>query len=199
MNRARPEISGRDVVVFASHSHGDHYSPVIFGWRGGAPPRAVRPVGRHPDAGGGVPDRPRGDARPRGPLGARARSTDAGAAFLVRTDGKTIFHAATSTGGTGTARRIPATRGWRATTGVRSTPCAGRRSTSPSCRRPAPGGQVPLGDRLFHARGGRRYGGADAPVGTVRPHRPPARGGDGRALPRPDRGLLPARGARVSL
>ena len=34
------EVSGRDVVVFASHSHGDHYSPVIFGWRGTLPAKA---------------------------------------------------------------------------------------------------------------------------------------------------------------
>ena len=87
------EISGRDVVVFASHSHGDHYSPVIFGWRGALP--RVRYV---------LSDDIRtreeafrigpGETLDLGDLSVRAlRSTDAGAAFLVRTDGKTVFHA----------------------------------------------------------------------------------------------------------
>ena len=87
------EVSGRDVVVFASHSHGDHYSPVIFGWRGTLP--RVRYV---------LSDDIRtreeafrigpGETLDLGDLSVRAlRSTDAGAAFLVRTGGKTIFHA----------------------------------------------------------------------------------------------------------
>lgn len=131
-----------------------------------------------------------------GDLSVRAlRSTDAGAAFLVRTAERRFFTRATSTGGTGTARRIPTTRGWRATTAARSTPCAGEDRPRLPARRPAPGGQVPLGDRLFHARGGRRYGGADAPVGTVRPHRPPARGGDGRAPTAPGSRATPGAGS----
>ena len=30
-------LQGRDVVVFVSHSHGDHYNPAIFQWRKGNP------------------------------------------------------------------------------------------------------------------------------------------------------------------
>lgn len=73
--------------MFASHSHGDHYSPVIFGWRGALP--RVRYV---------LSDDIRtreeafrigpGETLDLGDLSVRAlRSTDAGAA-LPRQDGR---------------------------------------------------------------------------------------------------------------
>ena len=87
------EIFGRDVVVFASHSHGEHYSPAVFGWRKQLP--RVRYV---------LADdiRTREEAYRVGPgetldlgdLSVRTlRSTDEGVAFLVKTDGLTVYHA----------------------------------------------------------------------------------------------------------
>lgn len=186
--------------MFASHSHGDHYSPVIFGWRGALP--RVRYV---------LSDDIRtreeafrigpGETLDLGDLSVRAlRSTDAGAAFLVRTDGKTIFHAGDLNWWH-----------WNGETDSYNARMARdyRREIDTLRGEKIDLAFLPVDPRLedkylwgidyFMRAAGRRYGGADAPVGTVRPHRPPARGGDG---PRPYRARIAGysrRGERVTL
>ncbi len=87
------EIRDENVVVFASHSHPDHYSPRIFSWR--------KEIGRIRYV---ISDEIRtkedcvrlqaGQALSLGDLTVRALdSTDIGCAFLVKTDGLCIYHA----------------------------------------------------------------------------------------------------------
>jgi L-ascorbate metabolism protein UlaG (beta-lactamase superfamily) len=87
------EIRGEDTVVFASHSHPDHYSPRIFAWRGTVPKiRYVLSSDIHTreNAARIGP----GEEKDLGDLRVRAlRSTDQGVAFLVKADGLCIYHA----------------------------------------------------------------------------------------------------------
>ena len=88
-------LTGKPVLVFASHSHGDHYDPVIFRWRGQLPgiqyilssdiaaPAAADTHFIGPDAllqvgGAAVRTLP---------------STDLGVAFVIEVDGLRIYHA----------------------------------------------------------------------------------------------------------
>lgn len=87
------EIRDQDVVVFASHSHPDHYSPKIFGWR--------KKIGKiryvladQIKAGESAVKIHPGETRDLGDLSVRALdSTDLGVAFLIKADGLCIFHA----------------------------------------------------------------------------------------------------------
>ncbi|WP_312643473.1 MBL fold metallo-hydrolase [Hydrogenoanaerobacterium sp.] len=87
------EIKDLDVVVFASHSHYDHFNPVIFEWRAQLP--KVRYV---------LSDDIRtredavmvhqGNSYDLGDMSVRVfDSTDIGVAFLVKVDGLCIYHA----------------------------------------------------------------------------------------------------------
>lgn len=90
----RPEeIRDQDVVVFASHSHPDHYSPKIFSWQkeigkiryvlADQIKTGEESLGVHP-----------GKTYDLGDLSVRALdSTDIGVAFLIKADGLCIFHA----------------------------------------------------------------------------------------------------------
>lgn len=87
------EIKDEDVVIFASHSHPDHYSTRIFSWRKKIPKiRYIladeihsheKAFAAHPGQTGDL-----GDVTIR-----TLKSTDIGAAFLVKTDGLCIYHA----------------------------------------------------------------------------------------------------------
>ena len=87
------EIANEDVVVFASHSHPDHYSPRIFSWRRDIP--KIRyvisdEIRTREEALMAAP----GQTYDFGDLSVRTlRSTDRGVAFLVKTDGVTVYHA----------------------------------------------------------------------------------------------------------
>lgn len=87
------ELKGQNVVVFASHRHPDHFSPRIFAWRRVLP--SVRYVLssdiRTPEDAEKL--RP-GETAGLGGLTVRTlRSTDEGVAFLIKTDGLSIYHA----------------------------------------------------------------------------------------------------------
>lgn len=87
------ELRGENTVVFASHSHPDHYSPRIFAWRRTVP--GVRyvlssDIRTEEEAVRIAP----GEEADLGDLRVRAlRSTDRGVAFLVDADGLCIYHA----------------------------------------------------------------------------------------------------------
>lgn len=106
-----------DVVVFASHKHGDHFNPRILEWQNtipniryvlshdipkrhfpGIPHEAIHEAG-HPDEGIQNARILRMKAHEKlalpyiGMVIRTFRSTDAGVAFWVEVDGKTIFHA----------------------------------------------------------------------------------------------------------
>lgn len=87
------ELGGKPVVVFSSHSHHDHFNPIIFSWRGkvseiqyvlsddistSEEALFVSPGQRYERNGVTIET---------------LNSTDEGVAFLVRTDGFTIYHA----------------------------------------------------------------------------------------------------------
>ncbi|MFR2561427.1 MAG: MBL fold metallo-hydrolase [Anaeromassilibacillus sp.] len=86
-------LQGRDVVVFVSHSHGDHYNPAIFQWRKGNP--QIRyiladEIATKED----VLSVKAGKTYPLGGLEVRTLdSTDLGVAFLVKADGLCLYHA----------------------------------------------------------------------------------------------------------
>ena len=87
------EIRDKNVVVFASHSHPDHYSPKIFSWRKTV--KQIRyvladEIRTQEEAVKVAP----GETKDLGDLSVRAlESTDLGAAFLVKADGLTVYHA----------------------------------------------------------------------------------------------------------
>ena len=87
------EIRDRDVVVFVSHRHPDHYSPRILGWRREiAKIRYVLSddIRAREDA---VMVHP-GQTADLGDMTVRTlRSTDEGVAFLIDADGLCIYHA----------------------------------------------------------------------------------------------------------
>lgn len=88
--------AGKKVVVFASHSHGDHYNPEVLGWRDSNPgieyvlSSEIRPKSE----GLGIHRMAR--YRELEVAGLKVKtfgSTDLGVSFLVKADGVTIFHA----------------------------------------------------------------------------------------------------------
>lgn len=87
------EIRGKNVVVFSSHSHPDHYTPKIFSWRNTV--RNIRYVLAdeiRPPA-EAIKIAP-GQTMNLGDLTVRAlKSTDLGVAFLIHADGFCIYHA----------------------------------------------------------------------------------------------------------
>lgn len=88
--------TGKKVVVFASHSHGDHYNPTILDWREKAPgieyvlSSEIRPRTEAP----GVHRMSRYRELELDDISIKTYgSTDLGVSFLVKADGITIFHA----------------------------------------------------------------------------------------------------------
>ena len=78
------ELAEKNVIVFVSHNHDDHFNPVVFEWQKTIPnpeiPNAIR-IG---------PD----DTVEQEDLVVKTyRSTDEGVAFLVQIDGLAIYHA----------------------------------------------------------------------------------------------------------
>ncbi len=94
------DLAGREVVVFISHEHHDHFWPDAIAWLEGVPglrfvvsPEVARADRRFAvrrgviDVVGPDADRRVGDLRVE-----TLRSTDSGVAFLVEVDGLTIYH-----------------------------------------------------------------------------------------------------------
>ena len=86
-------LKGRDVYVFVSHIHHDHFNPVIFQWEAWA--GQIHYILSHdvPMRTGAVRIRP-GETRTAGDAQVRALcSKDGGVAFLVKCNGVCVFHA----------------------------------------------------------------------------------------------------------
>lgn len=86
------------VYAFASHTHGDHYNPLIFGWQGENANTAYfldSAVARSaPKKLRNVYAMKKGDEKSDGFLTARAYgSTDTGVSFYIEVEGYRIFHA----------------------------------------------------------------------------------------------------------
>ncbi len=87
------EIALENVVVFVSHSHSDHYDPIIFNWR-----EKVRNItyvlGCEPEDKNNYIFMEGRQERRVGDLNVRTiASNDSGVGFVVEVDGVTIFHA----------------------------------------------------------------------------------------------------------
>jgi ankyrin repeat protein/L-ascorbate metabolism protein UlaG (beta-lactamase superfamily) len=87
------QIKDENVTVFATHGHGDHYDPAIFGWKNevtnieyalGFNPRDLDHKYTYAA--------PRTTTTVDGVTVTSIRSNDSGAGFLVEVDGLTIFH-----------------------------------------------------------------------------------------------------------
>ena len=82
----------RQVVVLVSHSHGDHFDPVIFDWADAG--RVHYVLGYDiPDQWPGLRLKPSERAKVGGVAVEAYGSTDLGVSFLVRLGGYTVFHA----------------------------------------------------------------------------------------------------------
>ena len=87
------EIRNKNVFVFASHSHPDHYNPKIFEWRKTVPNIRYFLADEIRTSEDAVRLAP-GTTAEAGGVSVRAlESTDLGVAFLVRTDGLCVYHA----------------------------------------------------------------------------------------------------------
>jgi len=86
------EIAGARVDVFASHAHGDHYSPAVFDWRDQVK-KITYVFGFRPDSASGYEFvGPRDTRKIDGMKVSAIESNDSGAGFLVEVDGVTILH-----------------------------------------------------------------------------------------------------------
>jgi ankyrin repeat protein/L-ascorbate metabolism protein UlaG (beta-lactamase superfamily) len=86
------EIKDLNVTVFASHSHGDHYSPAIFDWK-----KSVKDItyiiGFKPEKQSGYTYMgPRETKAINGMEITTIESNDSGVGFFVKVDGVSIFH-----------------------------------------------------------------------------------------------------------
>jgi len=87
-------LANENVIVFASHAHGDHYDPRIWEWRE-AMPQVTYVLGFHPTE--EVPSHEYIGARETrtidGVKVTTIQSNDSGVGFWVEADGVTVFHA----------------------------------------------------------------------------------------------------------
>lgn len=87
------ELRGERVTVFASHGHGDHFDPRIFGWREQLP-RVSYVLGFRADT---LPPHvfigPRETREVNGMRITAIRANDSGVGFVVEVDGIVLFHA----------------------------------------------------------------------------------------------------------
>ncbi|MEA4964371.1 MAG: MBL fold metallo-hydrolase [Oscillospiraceae bacterium] len=82
-------LHGRAPVIFVSHRHGDHFAEEIYDL-----PARLYVLGEGVPARNGAVTMPCGETRNFGELEVTAyRSTDEGAAFLVRAEGVVVYHA----------------------------------------------------------------------------------------------------------
>jgi ankyrin repeat protein/L-ascorbate metabolism protein UlaG (beta-lactamase superfamily) len=86
------ELKGKQVIVFISHDHGDHYDTTVWEWQKGNPDisyvMGFRPETVHPYA----YIAPREETTIRGVNVHAIRSTDSGAGFLTKADGIVVYH-----------------------------------------------------------------------------------------------------------
>ena len=90
---APEELADEQVAVFVSHAHGDHYDPAVFNWEEKiADIRYILSDDIAPHA-GTLMAAPHETHTLDGMTIETLRSTDEGVAFLVETDGLTVYHA----------------------------------------------------------------------------------------------------------
>ena len=90
---APEELADEQVAVFVSHAHGDHYDPAVFNWEEKiADIRYILSDDIAPHA-GALMAAPHETYTLDGMTIETLRSTDEGVAFLVETDGLTVYHA----------------------------------------------------------------------------------------------------------
>jgi len=87
------EIKDLNVLVFSSHEHPDHFSPVIFQWKDQT--RKINYIlGHQPEQFSGYEFMEPGEEKNIGDVNIKTiYSNDAGVGFLVNVDGLTVFHA----------------------------------------------------------------------------------------------------------
>ena len=87
------DLSNLPVTVFVTHSHNDHFSAEILGWRDSAPDLTIVAGGTWCDAPGVVAIEGRSRLSLDGIEIHTIPSTDSGVAFLVEVDGLRLYHA----------------------------------------------------------------------------------------------------------
>ncbi|MDR1538229.1 MAG: MBL fold metallo-hydrolase [Clostridiales bacterium] len=87
------EIRSKDVIVFCSHRHGDHYNPKIISWQRELPKLKIILSDDIPPAPGAVMIGKNQRILLEGCAIETLASTDEGVAFIVEIDGKRIYHA----------------------------------------------------------------------------------------------------------
>jgi ankyrin repeat protein len=86
------EINGVKTVVFASHMHGDHYMPEVFGWKEKSP-NIKYVMGFKPKEKDGYLYIPPRETKKLGGMEITTiNSNDSGVGFFVKVDGVAIFH-----------------------------------------------------------------------------------------------------------
>jgi ankyrin repeat protein len=86
------EMAGENVAVFASHFHGDHFSPTIFAWREEVP-EITYFLGLEPQEAPPYEFMPERMEKSFGDMKLTTiHSTDAGVGMVIEVDGLTIFH-----------------------------------------------------------------------------------------------------------
>jgi ankyrin repeat protein/L-ascorbate metabolism protein UlaG (beta-lactamase superfamily) len=87
------EMAGQKVSVFASHQHGDHFTPTMFEWREQVPDITYF-LGLQPEEAPPYEHMPERMEKSFGDIKVTTiHSTDAGVGMVVAVDGLTIFHA----------------------------------------------------------------------------------------------------------
>ncbi|MEI6102205.1 MAG: MBL fold metallo-hydrolase, partial [Eubacteriales bacterium] len=90
------EIAAEHVLVFSSHSHGDHFTPRIFDWQKGIPDIGyvlsydIRSLKKPADA---LSIHPGGEYQVGDVHITALQSTDKGVAFVIDVDGLCVYHA----------------------------------------------------------------------------------------------------------
>ncbi len=87
------EIDGRNVLVFVSHEHGDHYNPVIWQWADELDHVTYVLGFAAADAGKHIRLGPREVREIEGCTVRTIESNDSGVGFVVEVDGVSVFHA----------------------------------------------------------------------------------------------------------
>ncbi len=86
-------LRDKPLAVFASHSHHDHFNPVILSWKREYPDISLYLGDDIPPREEGTTITPGKTIREKGMVISALSSTDQGVAFLVECDGVTVYHA----------------------------------------------------------------------------------------------------------
>ena len=87
------ELAEKNVIVFVSHNHDDHFNPVIFEWQKTIPNIRYILSNDIPEIPNAIMIGPDDTVEQEDLVVKTYRSTDEGVAFLVQIDGLAIYHA----------------------------------------------------------------------------------------------------------